>query len=223
MGQALSKILYGHLIPHNIDKCGKLDQLLLNAKNKIPPNGYEMLHILLEQYVDPFKPHMVDIKVPTFGSCWNIFDYAGQFIVIMQPYKKKGERIEPRKAAIKFLKAVKKEGRVTYKAAAWMLKTAIMECPANAQLPARFDIGKMATFIADSNANTSDDERDPQYHSHTRLLKTMTPLIWTVHEQEQLPLVAGTSKPPIPTTVAHPTNTAPTQKASISTLASDLN
>jgi hypothetical protein len=39
MGQALSKILYGHLIPHNIDRCGKLDQLLLNAKNSIPPNG----------------------------------------------------------------------------------------------------------------------------------------------------------------------------------------
>jgi hypothetical protein len=48
MGQALAKILCGHLISHNINKFDKLDQLLLNAKNKIRPNGYEMLHILLE-------------------------------------------------------------------------------------------------------------------------------------------------------------------------------
>lgn len=127
MRQALAKILYGHLIPNNIDKMGRLDQLLLNAKNRIPPNGYEMLHILLELYVDPFKPHMVDIKWPTFGSCWNIFDYAGQFNVIMQLYEKKGEKVEPRKAAIKFLEAVKKEGGVTYRAAALLLKTAILE------------------------------------------------------------------------------------------------
>lgn len=121
------KILYGHLILHNIDKFGKLDQLLLNAKNKTPPNGYEMLHILLDQYVDPFKPHMVDIKWPTFGSCRNIFDYAGQFSVIMQLYEKKGERIEQQKAVLLFLEAVKREGGVTYKVAALMLKMAIME------------------------------------------------------------------------------------------------
>ena len=59
------------------------------------------------------------------------------------------------------------EGRVTYKAAALMLKTAIMERPANAPLPACFDIGNMATFIADSNTNNSDDAGDPPYHSHT--------------------------------------------------------
>jgi hypothetical protein len=61
MGQTLAKILYGQLIPHNIDKVGKLNQLLLYAKNKTPPNGYEMLHILLQQYVNPFKPNSVDI------------------------------------------------------------------------------------------------------------------------------------------------------------------
>ena len=95
-----------------------------------------MLHILLELYVDPSKPHMVDIKWPTFGSCRNIFDYAGQFNVIMQLYKKKGDKVEPRKAAIKFLEAVKREGGVTYRAAALLLKTAIMERPSNAPLPA---------------------------------------------------------------------------------------
>ena len=82
---------------------------------------------------------MVDIRWPTFGNCRNIFDYAGQFSVIMQLYEKKGEMVEPRKAALKFLEAVKKEGGVTYKAAALMLKTAIMERPPDAPLPARFD------------------------------------------------------------------------------------
>lgn len=38
MAAALMKILYGHLIPHQVDQFGKLDQLLLNAKNKnLPP------------------------------------------------------------------------------------------------------------------------------------------------------------------------------------------
>ena len=94
-----------------------------------------MLHILLEQYINPFKPHMVDIKWPSFGNCRNIFDYAGQFSVIMQLYEKKGEQIEPRKAALKFLAAVKKDGGVTYRAAALLLKTAIMERPPTAHLP----------------------------------------------------------------------------------------
>ena len=39
MGQALSKILYGHLLLHNIDKCGKLDQLLPMPKTEYRPMG----------------------------------------------------------------------------------------------------------------------------------------------------------------------------------------
>jgi len=224
MGQALSKILYGHLIPHNIDRCGKLDQLLLNVKNAIPPNGYKMLHILLEQYVDPFKPHMVDIKWPTFSGCKNIFDYAGQFSVIMQLYEKKGERIEPRKAAIKFLEAVKKEGGVTYKAAALLLKTAIMERPPTAELPARFTIGNMATFIADSNANTSDDDEESQPKTSSRIFKTQLPTRTIMQEQEPHQWINESTKlPAIPTAVEHSSHTVPTQKASVSTLTSDLN
>ena len=38
----------------------------------------------------------------------------------MQLYEKKGKKIEPEKAVIKLLEAVKKEGGVTYKAAALM-------------------------------------------------------------------------------------------------------
>ena len=223
MGQALSKILYGHLIPHNIDRCGKLDQLLLNAKNKIPPNGYEMLHILLVQYVDPFKPHMVDIKWPTFSSCKNIYDYAGQFSVTMQLYEKKGERIEPRKAAIKFLEAVKKEGGVTYNAAALLLKTAILERPPTADLPARFTIGNMATFIADSNANTSDEDEDSPQKSSTRIFKNQVPPRSIMHGPDHHQWIQEPAKTSIPTTVEQSSHTAPTQRASVSTLTSELN
>jgi hypothetical protein len=38
MGQALVKVLYGQLILHHVDRLGNLDQLLLNANNKILPN-----------------------------------------------------------------------------------------------------------------------------------------------------------------------------------------
>ena len=221
MGQALAKILYGHLIPHHIDKIGRLDQLLLNAKNNIPPNGYEMLHILLELYVDPFKPHMVDTKWPTFGSCRNIFDYAGQFNVIMQLYEKKGDKVEPRKAAIKFLEAVKREGNVTYRAAALLLKTAIMERPSNAPLPARFEIGNMANFIADSNADASDDEYEMAHKYSTKMLHAAKMSMQGPQDQKACNKNYETHD--IQTEISHSVITDTTKKASLSTITSELN
>jgi hypothetical protein len=70
----------------------------------------------------------------------------------------KGEHISDRKAALKFLDAVKREVRVTYKAVALLLKAAIEERPPTAPLPPRFHIGNMATFIVDSNMEAWDDD-----------------------------------------------------------------
>ena len=69
----------------------KNGQPLLNARNKTTPNSYEMFHILREQYFDLFKPHSGENELPTFDTCRNIFDYAGQFYVVIQLYKKKGK------------------------------------------------------------------------------------------------------------------------------------
>jgi len=193
----------------------------LNAKNRIPPNGYKMLHILLELYVDPFKPHMVDIKWPTFGSCRNIFDYAGQFNVIMQLYEKKGEKVEPRKAAIKFLEAVKKEGGITYRVTALLLKTAILEQPLSAPLPARFEIGNMATFIADSNADTSEDEYKTAHRYNTRMLKATKMTTRGVREIKGGN--QGNSTDDIPPTITQSVITDTMKKALLSTITSELN
>jgi hypothetical protein len=214
MGQALAKILYGHLIPHNIDKVGKLDQLLLNAKNRVQANGYEMLYI-------PFKPHMVEIKWPTFGGCRNIFDYAGQFSVIMQLYEKKGDRIEPRKAALKILEAVKREGGVTYKAAALLLKTAIMERPPEYPLPPRFQIGNMATFIADSNAEASDDDFDTSARGEVRVIRNKEYTTCRTNATSSTPTASPRDFRLIKE--AQVEDTAATQTTSLSTITTALN
>jgi hypothetical protein len=180
-----------------------------------------MLHILLEQFVDPFKPHMVEIKWPTFGSCRNIFNYAGQFSVIKQLYEKKGDQIEPRKAALKFLEVVEREGGVTYKAAAFMLKTAIMERPPEYPLPLRFEIGNMATFIADSNAEASDEDLDLSTRGDTRLVRTMGYTMCRAHTNGSTRTSHSRDSRLIK--VAPLEDTVSTQTTSLSTITTELN
>ena len=114
-----------------------------------------------------------------------------------------------------------KEGGVTYKAVALMLKTAIMERPPDAQLPARFEIGNMAMFIADSNADALDDEFVNNTRPQNRVLKVAQASIPTAHNKQVYnrdPLHIG-----IPPAIEHSTQTDTMKKASLSTLTSDLN
>ena len=118
---------------------------------------------------------------------------------------------------------MKKAGGVTYKAAALLLKTAIMERPPTAHLPARFEIGNMAMFIADSNASTSDDDVETATPQQTRIYKTLASPPGSEQEATRKIGNESTSKPSIPPAIGQSTQTAPTQKASVSTLTSDLN
>ena len=60
---------------------------------------------------------------------------------------------------------------------ALMLETAITEQPPDVPLPARFQIGNMATFIVDCNANNSEDDCDSNTRTNLRLATARIPTI----------------------------------------------
>ena len=110
---------------------------------------------------------------------------------------------------------------MTYKAAALMLKTAIMEQPPDAPLPARFQIGNMATLIADSNANDSEDDSDSNTRTNIRLAKTSIPTL--IKDRDNRPQPTQKTPEVINTAMAMSQHTETTQKVSLSTMTSDPN
>ena len=115
---------------------------------------------------------------------------------------------------------MKKEGGLTYKAAL-MLKTAILERPSDAPLPAQFEIGNMTTFIADSNADASDDEFETDTRQHTWLLKAT--ILDAHRDQHKHNQVRNHPREGAPSTLDQSAHTDTTKGASLSTITSNLN
>ena len=96
-----------------------------------------------------------------------------------------------------------------------------MERPPDAPLPARFQIGNMATLIADSNANDSEDDSDSNTRTNIRLAKTSIPTL--IKDRDNRPQPTQQNPDMINTAMAMSQYTETTQKASLSTITSDLN
>jgi hypothetical protein len=153
MGSALAMVL-DKIISKQIDR--RILNLLAIVKNKVPSNGYNVLHKLLTETVDCFNPNSIMIDYPHYSDYEDIYGFAEDFDSFVAMKRRKGERVTDKAAAMSFLEIVMKGVSDRMYMGAYLLRQELMEYSESQELPDKFELAIMAATIATSGPKQDD-------------------------------------------------------------------
>jgi hypothetical protein len=153
MGSALAMVL-DKIISNQIDR--RILNLLAIVKNKVPSNGYNVLHKLLTETVDCFNPNSIMIDYPHYSDYEDIYGFAEDFDSFVAMKRRKGERVTDKAAAMSFLEIVMKGVSDRMYMGAYLLRQELMEYSESQDLPDKFELAIMAATIATSGPKQDD-------------------------------------------------------------------
>ena len=170
MGGALAMIL-DKIISNTIDR--RIPNLLAIVRNKVPANGYNVLHKLLVETVACFDPNSIMTEYPRSSDYEDIYGFAEDFDSFVAIKKRKGETVTDKAASMSFLDMVMRGAGDRMHTGAYLLKQELMEYQDGEEIPDKFDISMMASTIATSVPKQ--DDYDLERHTrNNRTNKTET-------------------------------------------------
>jgi hypothetical protein len=168
MGSAWAMILE-KIISNTIDR--KILSLLSIVRNKVPSNGYNILHKLLVETVACFDPNSIMTEYPHYSDYEDIYTFAEDFDSFVAMKKRKGETVTAKAASMSFLDMVMRGVGDRMHTGAYLLRQELMEYQDGEEIPDKFDISMMASTIATS-APRQDDYDVDRHRTERRIHKT---------------------------------------------------
>lgn len=134
-----------------------LAQALTLVASKPHPNGYEMLQTLFEECISSFQLDDMEMTWPTYDDFDHPFLYAEAMSNQVLMARKRGQIILAKNEARTFLKNIMEHANKDhYKWAAMLLKDQLDSLDVDETLPPKFDLKRMATYIAGAKTQPSD-------------------------------------------------------------------
>jgi hypothetical protein len=164
MGSALAMVL-DKIISNQIDR--RILNLLVIVKNKVPSNGYNVLHKLLTETVECFNPNpnSIMIEYRHYSDYEDIYSFAEDFDSFVAMKRRKGEWGTNKAAAMSFLEIVMKRVGDRMYMGAYLLRQELMEYSELQELSDKFDLAIMAATIATSVPNQDDYDLNRKHRS----------------------------------------------------------